>query len=389
MSVSSATKNLQAVRTALNTLFVEREPVIDGMLTALLAGEHVLMLGPPGTAKSALARAFSEAVAGNGLGSFFQWLLTKFSTPEELFGPISLTGMKNDKYERVTKFKLPEARIAFLDEIWKANSSILNSLLTALNEGLFYNGDKVMDMPLLTCIGASNEYPEDASLDALYDRFMLRYWVDYISDRDALKGLLMAANTFDVQAGLEAGDYESLCNQVEKVKFNGSQTDTLLNIKAAIAEENFTVSDRTWIKAVRLLKARAVLNGRKAVEPSDFMLLADALWDTHEDRPKLVEIIARTADPYGSRAQAISDAIKTALRDLPDFTMLQNDTLTKFEFMSKIAPVDKKIKALAQKVAEMESEVADNAAVAGVRTSVDAAFDTVKDFVKKAADYEG
>ena len=192
-----------------------------------------------------------------------------------------------------------------------------------------------------------------------------------------------------MSAALSDGDYEALCDQVNRVAFNGIQTDTLLNIKAAIAEEGFTVSDRTWIKAVKLLKARAVLNGRTAVSPSDFMVLADALWDTHEDRPKLVEIIARTADPYGSRAQAIADAIKTALRDLPDFSMLRNDTLTKFEFMSKIAPVDKKVKALAQKVAEMEVEVDDNSAVASIRTAVDIAADTVKSFVKQAANYEG
>jgi len=387
--MSTAIQRLQAVRADLQSMFCERESVIDGLLTAFLAGEHVLMLGPPGVAKSALARAFSEAVAGDAPGNFFQWLLTKFSTPEELFGPISMSGMKNDKYERITKFKLPEAKVCFLDEVWKANSSILNSLLTALNEGLFYNGENVIKMPLRTCVGASNEYPEDSSLDALYDRFMLRYWVEYIADRDALKRLLLTGGLPGGKARLEDSDYDELTALVDAVVFNGTQTDTLLNIKAAVAEEGFVISDRTWIKAVKLIKARAVLQGRAVVKSSDFLVLADALWDTHQDRPKLVEIIARTADPYGSRAQSIEDAIKTALRGLPDFSMIQNGTVTKYEFISKMAPVDKKIKQLIQKVSEMEAEVDDNSAVAAVRASVNAAVETVKALVEKAADYDG
>jgi len=387
--MSTAIQRLQAVRADLQSMFCERDSVIDGLLTAFLAGEHVLMLGPPGVAKSALARAFSEAVAGDAPGNFFQWLLTKFSTPEELFGPISMSGMKNDKYERITKFKLPEAKVCFLDEVWKANSSILNSLLTALNEGLFYNGENVIKMPLRTCVGASNEYPEDSSLDALYDRFMLRYWVEYIADRDALKRLLLTGGLPGGKARLEDSDYDELTALVDAVVFNGTQTDTLLNIKAAVAEEGFVISDRTWIKAVKLIKARAVLQGRAVVKSSDFLVLADALWDTHQDRPKLVEIIARTADPYGSRAQSIEDAIKTALRGLPDFSMIQNGTVTKYEFISKMAPVDKKIKQLIQKVSEMEAEVDDNSAVAAVRASVNAAVETVKALVEKAADYDG
>lgn len=382
--MTTANKRIQAVRNALKDMFVERESVIDGMLVAWLAGEHVLMLGPPGTGKSALARAFSEAVAG---GNFFQWLLTKFSTPEELFGPISFTGLKTDKFERVTTGKLPTAKVAFLDEIWKANSSILNSLLTALNEGLFFNGDRVENMPLQMCVGASNEYPEDSSLDALYDRFLLRFWVDYISDRDALRGLLMRAGVSALTEHMDSDDYTDLQKQVNAVPFNGTQTDTLLNIKAAVEENGFYPSDRTWVKVVKLLKAKAVLEGRDHIVASDYMVLCDCLWNDANDRVKLVQIIGNAADPYGSRATAILDAIKLALRDLPDLSMVQNGTITKFDFMGKIAPVDAQLKQLGDKVVEMETETSGNSSVGEARNAIENARESVKALLRKAMDF--
>src|SRR5689334_13999586 len=123
---------LQQLRSTLTSTFPERESVVDGALAAVLAGEHVLLLGPPGTAKSALVRALAQAFGGR----YFERLVTKFSTPEELFGPISLKALEQDQFTRVTTDKLPEADFAFVDEIFKANSAILNSLLTLLNERL-------------------------------------------------------------------------------------------------------------------------------------------------------------------------------------------------------------------------------------------------------------
>lgn len=385
--MSNANTRLQDVRRNLKSAFIERDSIVDGMLTAWLAGEHVLLLGPPGTAKSALSRVFSEAVAGDKPGDFFSWLLTKFSTPEELFGPISFTGLKSDKFERVTKFKMPEAKVVFLDEIWKANSSILNSLLTALNEKLFYNGDTVSEMPLQMCIGASNEYPEDSSLDALYDRFLVRFWVDYISDRDQFKRLLMSGGVAAMTARMESGDFEKLRAQVKAVKFNGTQIDTLLNIKAAVKENSFFPSDRTWAKIVGLLKAKAVLEGRDHIISSDYMILCDSLWLNATDRIKLVQIIGNAADPYGSRSTAIEDMIKTALRSLPDFSLVENGTTTKFGFMEKISPVDAQLAKLSDMISEMENEVSGNTSVSSARAALVEAQKTVKTLMRRTADF--
>src|SRR3990172_9223884 len=168
----SAPEQLRCIRDELAQTFLERSEVIDGALAALLAGQHVLLIGPPGTAK---------------------WLLTKFTTPEELFGAVSLRALENDEYRRVTTHKLPEAHIAFLDEVFKANSSILNSILTLMNERRFHNGRDPIDVPLITLFGASNELPEEDELQALYDRFLLRFVVGYVKEDFRFLRMLEAA----------------------------------------------------------------------------------------------------------------------------------------------------------------------------------------------------
>ncbi len=175
-------ETLAHVRDELEQSFVERGDVIDGALVALLARPHVLLIGPPGTAKSMLADELCRRIEG---AAYFQWLLTKFTTPEELFGAVSLKALEADEYRRVTTHKLPEAHIAFLDEVFKANSSILNAILTLMNERRFHNGRESSTVPLLTLFGATNELPEDDELAALYDRFLVRFVVGYVQRTSA------------------------------------------------------------------------------------------------------------------------------------------------------------------------------------------------------------
>ncbi|TMA55243.1 MAG: AAA family ATPase, partial [Deltaproteobacteria bacterium] len=180
---------LRTIRDELQQVFLERTELIDGALVALVAAQHMLVIGPPGTAKSMLADEICRRLVG---AHYFQWLLTRFTTPEELFGAVSLKALEQDDYRRLTTHKLPEAHIAFLDEVFKASSSILNTILTLINERRFHNGREVADVPLLTLFAASNELPEDDELLALHDRFLLRFVVDYVSEDFRFLKLLQA-----------------------------------------------------------------------------------------------------------------------------------------------------------------------------------------------------
>ncbi|MFZ9887686.1 MAG: AAA family ATPase, partial [Myxococcota bacterium] len=163
-----------AIRRDLEQKFLAKEEIIRLMLISVIAGEHMVLIGPPGTAKSALIRSFAKLVDAR----YFEYLLTRFSEPNELFGPVDIQSFRQGTYRRVTRGMLPEAEIVFLDEAFKANSAILNSLLTLLNERQFNNGADVVKVPLLSVFAASNEVPSAEGLNAIFDRFLLRVHSD-------------------------------------------------------------------------------------------------------------------------------------------------------------------------------------------------------------------
>lgn len=376
-----AQTRIAALEAELNSMFPERGQVTRGALTALIAGEHALMLGPPGTAKSLFARTISDATAG---GNYFEILLTKFTTVEEVFGPVSFSALKQDRFERMTDGYAADRKVLFFDEIFKSSSAILNCFLTLMNERKYHNGGKPQATPLEMVLAASNEYPQDDSLKALYDRFLFKYWVDYIGDRDSLAGLITAGGVGTVQNKLEAGDLDALRAAVNSFAFANGDVETLLNIKAAVEAEGFTASDRTWVKAAKVIKARAVLCGRSSVSSADFMILSDILWKEHKDRDKLHTIIGNAADPYGARAEAITDAVKTAMRDLPEFSLLESGAKTKVEMIKAITDVNAQVMsrfdALTKAIDEMEGE---NEAMSEAKVTVESAMQQVQDLMSK------
>src|SRR5262249_2307803 len=231
---------------------------IDGALVALLAAQHVLVIGPPGTAKSMLADEVCRRLTG---ARYFQWLLTRFTTPEELFGAVSLKALEEDDYRRLTTHKLPEAHIAFLDEVFKASSSILNTILTLMNERRFHNGREVAHVPLLTLFAASNELPEDDELLALQDRFLLRFVVDYIAEDFRFLKLLQAKPPTS-RTTLSLEELDGARAEAAALAVPGGVLRTLTDLRRELGRKNIVASDRRWAQSIGVLRAHAYLAGR-------------------------------------------------------------------------------------------------------------------------------
>lgn len=300
-------ENFLMLKTYLQNKFHERQDVIDGMMVALACGQHLLMIGPPGTAKSQLTQELCSKING---ASYFQWLMTKYTTPDEIFGPISLKGLENDEYRRVTTGKLPTAHIVFLDEVFKANSAILNTLLTALNERVFYNNGHPTPIPLISLFGASNELPqEDEGLAALYDRFLLRYCVDYIQEDSAFAALLNGVAKKTAPQFITLQDIQDIQQFVQtKVTVPPNVIDAIIALRREIAELGVSISDRRWVTAVQALKANAALSERSQVMvEEDFEILCYILWNDPEQRRSVAKIVRKLADPLAQRVQEILD----------------------------------------------------------------------------------
>jgi MoxR-like ATPase len=306
LEIQMPSYTIQQLRTDLAGRFPERKEVIDGSLAAVLAGEHVLLLGPPGTAKSALVRAIAQAFGGR----YFERLLTKFSTPEELFGAISLQALEQDRYARVTTGKLPEAEFAFVDEIFKANSAILNSFLTIVNERLFQNdAPQPVACPLVSMFGASNELPEGKELEALFDRFLLRFQVDYLLRPANLKAVITAKDPV-AGATMKMADLRKAQATTESVIVTDETIDALLQIRDACKTEGIIASDRRWKKSIKLVQAAAFLAGESRTIPEDLIILTDSLWREPKDRPKVARLVGKLADPVSAQALEILDAAR-------------------------------------------------------------------------------
>ncbi len=262
---------------------VGREDAVNLALLAALSGEHILLVGPPGTAKSEVARRIHKAFTGE----YFERLLTKFSVPEELFGPLSIKGLESDRYERKTEGFMPQASVAFVDEIFKANSAILNALLTLLNERKFHNGTEIADAPLVSAIGASNELPESEELGALYDRFLFRMEVSPVSDERFMDLLDVRNAEVKIQHKFDKEQLEGVRREAANVAVPDKVKDLLKSMRNFVRNEKIFVSDRRWKKIFGMLKVAAWCNGNKEVSVWDCWLLQFCLWNKPEEREKI------------------------------------------------------------------------------------------------------
>lgn len=284
-------RRLEAVARDLETRFLGRSEVIRCMLVAALAGEHLVLIGPPGTAKSALARTFSRLCDAQ----YFEYLLTRFTEPNELFGPVDIAAFREGTYRRKTAGMLPEGEIVFLDEVFKSNSAILNSLLTLLNERRYVSGGVTLKCPLITTIGASNEVPADADLAAIFDRFLLRVRTDYL-DAFHFQDLLQRGWELEAQLTTDAKmtplvSADELRAAHKALARETHFDDTFLNayrgLVLQIRAEGIGLSDRRVVKLLKLCAASAYLDGRSVPDASDLFLLKH-VWNA-EDQAGILE----------------------------------------------------------------------------------------------------
>lgn len=282
----------------------EREQIMAVCLLSTIAGHNTFLFGPPGTAKSLISRRLSKAFEES---KYFEYLMNRFSTPEEVFGPVSIKALKEDCYTRKIEGYLPTANFAFLDEIWKASPAILNNLLTVINEHIFKNGDELVKVPLKSLIAASNEIPlPNQGLEALYDRFVIRLLVPPIQQQEHFQQLLNNKPSSDTPHISHPISYETLDKWREQLNNVQISEDTFLiiqyirkELKEKFEELGVYVSDRRWQRAAILLKASAFCNGRTETNHSDAILLKHCLWTTPENREVVENIVMEAIKSCG------------------------------------------------------------------------------------------
>ena len=329
----------------MNRGIYEKETEISLSLLAALAGESIILLGPPGVAKSMVARQLKTAFRD---AQSFEYLMSRFSTPDEIFGPVSIQKLKtSDTYERAMEGYLPTADVVFLDEIWKAGPAIQNTLLTVINEKIFRNGNREMHLPLKLLVAASNELPaKGEGLEALWDRFVIRIesrpikleknframlldsHADFLGPTDStdfsgftggLGHADFADNADFSDLKITSEEYAEWTERIDKIGVKIEVLDAIsairkslraVNVDEAAERRNIYVSDRRWKNIVRLLRTSAFMQDREEVDSCDLLPIYHCLWQGTEERDAIRNIVIRALfSPFADKLVEMKNAL--------------------------------------------------------------------------------
>ncbi len=315
VDVARASAAFQELARQMGAQFLDKQEIIRLMTVSAIAGEHMVIVGPPGTAKSAMIDMFAKLIDAR----YFEYLLTRFTEPNELFGPVDIAAFREGRYTRRLENMLPTAEIVFLDEIFKSNSAILNALLHVINERKFQNGPEVVQVPLISLYAASNEVPNDDNLAAMFDRFLVRVLSDTLDSYHfhelmkkgvSLELRKMTGRSFlspGDPAGRQGGELRPVISarelrhiQQNYDKFMAFPEEFLTKYKGLVFQirsEGISVSDRRAVKLLKLFAASAVFDGRTRVHDGDFFVLRH-IWNNLDQVELLEEIVNPVVDSY-------------------------------------------------------------------------------------------
>jgi len=309
----------RTVQDRLTNRVLNRREEVHTAILAILARKHHFQVGPPGIAKSYLVAELAKCI-DLPPGGYFHYLMTKYTVPDELYGPIDLQAFKQGVFRRNTGKKLPVAHFAFLDEIFKGNSSILNANLTLLNERLFANHDDDPNVPLISCFGASNEVPQGEELNALWDRLHFRHIVGPFSETsDFIRMLQMRSDPLPpVSAVLTLTDIQAAHKQVATVTIGEDVLKAFRDIREALRKEGIEPTERRWVECLDIVKAEAWLNGNDTVDIGDTRPLQHVLWNDQGGVTTVRKVLLQLANPVDRKAADLLDAVTDLENQLYD-----------------------------------------------------------------------
>lgn len=359
-NVASLAAKVRDIMSELKSELVEREIEVDLLVRSVLARTNLLLIGDPGTAKSLAIDQFMSHIEGAQL---FKLLLAKDTPSEQVLGPVSLAALERDEFLRITNGKLPEAHLGFLDEIFKANSTVLNACLKLINERVFDNNGHSMPVPLWSLMGASNELPgtDRDDLRAFRDRFGLTRMVDHVRTSDGMKQVLRGqlernrgGQVAQAHTMLTANEVEQLQQAVAQVSVPAQVEKSLTELKTRAEAENLSISVRRYFEGVKMMQAAAILTDRTEVSTEDMKVFEHVLWTEPEDHPVAYNLTLEYAGAVTKKAAKLRGEYEESQHELNELQseMPTDGSAPEAELMGKIGRVSNILKKLDERVGD-------------------------------------